>query len=118
MARRAVLEWATEVEFSVVDRTKFVTAASELGRNTMVHGQGGEMTMTRLEHEGRSGLRLVFVDNGPGIADLGQALTDGFSTAGSMGKGLGGAKRLVHEFDIHSELARGTRVTVTQWKRR
>jgi serine/threonine-protein kinase RsbT len=118
LARRAVLEWATKLEFSLVDRTKFVTAASELGRNTWVHGKGGEMTMTQLERNGLTGLRLVFVDNGPGIESIGQALTDGFSSAGSMGKGLGGAKRLVNEFEISSELGRGTNVTVIQWKRR
>ncbi len=118
LARRAVLEWATRLEFSLVDRTKFVTAASELARNTWVHGKGGEMTMTQLERDGRTGLRLVFADTGPGIPDIGRALTDGFSSAGSMGKGLGGAKRLVHEFDIVSEPGHGTSVTVIQWKRR
>lgn len=118
LARRAVLEWATLLEFSLVDRTKFVTAASELGRNAWVHGKGGEMTMTQLERDGLTGLRLVFVDHGPGIENIGQALTDGFSSAGSMGKGLGGAKRLVNEFEIRSEPGRGTNVTVIQWKRR
>jgi len=76
------------------------------------------MTMTQLERDGLTGLRLVFADQGPGIENIGQALTDGFSTAGSMGKGLGGAKRLVNEFDIRSEPGRGTNVTVIQWKRR
>lgn len=118
LARRAVLEWATRLGFSLVDRTKFVTAASELARNTWVHGKGGEMTMTHLDRDGMTGLRLVFADNGPGIEDIGRALTDGFSSAGSMGKGLGGAKRLVNEFEIFSEPGRGTSVTVVQWKRR
>ena len=118
IARRSVLEWATQLQFSLVDRTKFVTAASELARNTWVHGQGGTMTITELEHEGRTGLRLHFEDSGPGIQDIPQALTDGYSTAGSMGKGLGGARRLVHEFEIKSQPGAGTRVTVIQWKRR
>ncbi|WP_323740989.1 anti-sigma regulatory factor [Caenimonas koreensis] len=117
-ARRAVLEWATQVEFSLVDRTKFVTAASELARNTWVHGQGGTMTMTELEADGRRGLRLVFEDSGAGIADIPRAMTDGFSTAGSMGKGLGGAQRLVNEFKLESTPGQGTIVTVLQWKRR
>ena len=118
LARRAVLDWATQLEFSLVDRTKFVTAASELARNTWVHGKGGSMTITQLEHAGRTGLRLEFEDQGAGIADIEQALTDGFSSVGSMGKGLGGARRLVNEFAIRSEPGQGTHVTVIQWKRR
>jgi len=113
-----VLNWATDLQFSVVERTKLVTAASELARNTLVHGGGGAMAMSVVENDGRSGLRLEFSDEGPGIADIEQALVDGYSTAGSMGRGLGGSRRLVHEFAIESQPARGTRVTITQWKRR
>jgi serine/threonine-protein kinase RsbT len=118
MARRAVLDWATQLEFSLVDRTKFVTAASELARNTWVHGHGGTMTMTQLENDGRIGLRLEFEDQGVGIPNIELALTDGFSTKSSMGKGLGGARRLVNDFAIESEPGKGTHVTVIQWKRR
>jgi len=118
LARRAVNEWATRLAFSVVEKTKFVTAASELGRNVLVHGGGGDMRITHLERGGRTGLELVFEDQGPGIADVAKAMTDGFSTAGSMGLGLGGARRLVNEFELSSTPGGGTRVTVVQWKRR
>jgi serine/threonine-protein kinase RsbT len=113
-----VLEWATRLAFPVVDRTKFVTAASELGRNVLVHGQGGTMTINELVREGRSGLQLRFEDRGPGIADVEQAMADGFSTARSLGMGLGGARRLVNEFALTSQPGQGTTVTVIQWKRR
>jgi serine/threonine-protein kinase RsbT len=119
VARRAVLEWATALGFGTLERTKLVTAASEIGRNTLVHGKGGQMTIGEVrDDDGRPGLRLLFEDEGPGIADLNQALTDGFSTAKSLGLGLGGAKRLVSEFDVQSEIGRGTKVCMTQWKRR
>lgn len=118
MARRAVQDWATRITFSVIDRTKFVTAASEIGRNTLVHGKGGTMQMDELLVDGLRGLRLVFSDQGPGIADIPQAMTDGFTTARSMGLGLGGARRLVNEFDIASQPGHGTTITLTQWKRR
>jgi serine/threonine-protein kinase RsbT len=113
-----VQEWATRLEFSTLERTKLVTAASELGRNTLVHGKGGSMTIAELRNDGRSGIELLFEDNGPGIPDIAQALTDGFSTARSMGLGLGGSRRLVNEFDIASEPGQGTRITIRQWKRR
>jgi serine/threonine-protein kinase RsbT len=119
LARRAVLEWSTALGFGTLERTKLVTAASEIGRNTLVHGKGGQMTISEVrDDDGRPGLRLLFEDQGPGIADLNQALTDGFSTAKSLGLGLGGAKRLVSEFDVQSEIGRGTKVCMTQWKRR
>jgi serine/threonine-protein kinase RsbT len=117
-ARRLVQEWATRLEYSSLERTKLVTAASELGRNTLVHGKGGSMTISELLRDGRTGLELLFEDNGPGIADIDQALTDGFSTARSMGLGLGGSRRLVNEFDIASEPGQGTRITIRQCKRR
>jgi serine/threonine-protein kinase RsbT len=119
VARRAVLDWATALGFGTLERTKLVTAASEIGRNTLVHGKGGQMTISEVrDDDGRPGLRLLFEDEGPGIADLNQALTDGFSTAKSLGLGLGGAKRLVSEFDVQSEIGKGTKVCMTQWKRR
>ncbi|ANN79875.1 anti-sigma regulatory factor [Bordetella flabilis] len=119
LARRTVQDWATALGFGTLERTKLVTAASEIGRNTLVHGKGGRMTISEVaDDNGRPGLRLLFEDEGPGIGDLGQALTDGFSTAKSLGLGLGGAKRLVSEFDVQSEVGRGTKVCMTQWKRR
>lgn len=118
IARRTVQEWASALGFSTLERTKLVTAASEIGRNTLVHGLGGRMTICELCNDGQTGLRLFFEDQGPGIADLDKALTDGFSTAKSLGLGLGGAKRLVNEFNIRSVPGQGTSVSMTQWKRR
>lgn len=112
------MAWATRLEFTEVARTKFVTAASELGRNALVHGGGGTMVIDELLREGRTALQLVFEDQGPGIPDIEAALTDGFSTAKSLGLGLGGARRLVNEFSLESQAGRGTKVTITQWKRR
>lgn len=110
-------EWATQLGFSVLERTKLVTAASELGRNTLVHGGGGSMAIEEVRQPGRVGLQLCFSDAGPGIRDVDQALVDGYSTAKSLGLGLGGARRLVNEFFIDSRPGAGTRITVTQWKR-
>jgi serine/threonine-protein kinase RsbT len=104
--------------FTAIDRTKLVTAASEIGRNTLVHGKGGTMQMDELLDNGVAGLRLVFTDEGPGIADVAQAFTDGFSTARGLGLGLGGSQRLVNELAIHTEAGRGTTITLIQWKRR
>jgi len=118
LARKAVQDWAIRLGFGTLDRTKFVTAASELARNTFVHGKGGTMTMMEVEKEGRKGISLVFQDAGPGIPDIERALTDGFSTAKSMGLGLGGARRLVHHFEIESAIDAGTTVSIIQWKRR
>ncbi|MDB5744722.1 MAG: hypothetical protein JWR68_3037 [Polaromonas sp.] len=118
MARRLVQDWATRLGFSVVERTKVVTAASELGRNALVHGKGGFMLMSEVQREGRSGLKLMFEDQGPGISDIEQAMTDGFSSAKSMGLGLGGARRLVTEFELQSTPGMGTKVSVILWKRR
>ncbi|MEO5830266.1 MAG: anti-sigma regulatory factor [Rhodanobacter sp.] len=117
-ARRQVLEWAERLGFSSLERTKLVTATSELARNMLVHGRGGEMTLSELSDGNRQGLQLQFEDTGPGILDIPQAMTDGFSTGGSLGLGLGGARRLVNEFELWSEPARGTRIMVRQWKRR
>ncbi|MFT4437989.1 anti-sigma regulatory factor [Caballeronia sp. 15715] len=117
-ARKAIQELATRMAFGTLERTKFVTAASELARNTLVHGKGGTVTIIEVEHNGRVGIKLVFADQGPGIPDIERALQDGYSTAKSMGLGLGGARRLVSEFDITSTVNVGTTVSITQWKRR
>jgi serine/threonine-protein kinase RsbT len=116
LARQKVRQWAIELRFTLVDQTKLVTAASELARNTLDHGKGGEMRIEALNHGSRSGLRLVFADQGPGIADIQQALKDGFTTGGGMGLGLGGSKRLVNEFSIQSEIGKGTEIAVVRWK--
>jgi serine/threonine-protein kinase RsbT len=116
LARQKVRLWATELRFSLVDQTKLVTAASELGRNALDHGRGGEMTMEVILNGSKSGLRLVFEDHGPGIPDIDRALKDGFTTGNGMGLGLGGSKRLVNEFSIESEVGKGTKITVIRWK--
>lgn len=113
--RRRVREVAAQLGFSLVDQTKVVTAASELARNTLIHGRGGAMELNLLNGP-RVGLRLTFEDKGPGIADVPLALRDGFTTGSGLGLGLGGAKRLVNEFEIVSRVGEGTRITVTRWK--
>lgn len=115
-ARQKVRQWATELKFSLVDQTKLVTATSELARNALDHGQGGDMSLEVISNNGKSGLRLAFEDQGPGIADIDQALKDGFTTGQGMGLGLGGSKRLVNEFSIESEVGKGTKVTIIRWK--
>ena len=114
--RQTALAWATALGMTPTDRTKIATAASELARNTLQHGGGGRVTLQGVQTDATEGLRLVFEDDGPGIADIDQALTDGYSTAGSLGLGLGGAKRLVNEFDIESTPGNGTRVAITRWR--
>lgn len=114
--RQSVRTSATELGFSLVDQTKIVTAASELARNTLDYGRGGNMHLQVLNDGPRRGLRLVFEDKGPGIPDIQMALKDGFTTGTGLGLGLGGARRLVNEFDIKSKLGEGTRVTITRWK--
>jgi serine/threonine-protein kinase RsbT len=113
--RRRVREVAAQLGFSLVDQTKVVTAASELARNTLIHGKGGEMRLNQLNGP-RLGLRLTFEDKGPGIPDISLALRDGFTTGSGLGLGLGGAKRLVNEFEIVSRVGEGTKITVTRWK--
>ena len=115
-ARQMVRQWATELTFSLVDQTKLVTAASELARNTIVHGLGGEVNLEALEDNGRKGIRLTFSDRGPGIPSVERAMQDGFTTGTGLGLGLGGAKRLVNDFQISSQVGKGTRVIVTRWK--
>lgn len=106
-----------DVGFSLVEQTKIVTAASELARNTVIHGGGGEMRIERV-YEGprRSGLRLTFEDKGRGIPDIDLALRDGFTTGNGLGLGLNGARKLSHQFDIWSKPGEGTRVTITRWR--
>jgi serine/threonine-protein kinase RsbT len=113
--RRRVREVAAQLGFSLVDQTKVVTAASELARNTLIYGQGGAMELTQLNGP-RVGIRLIFEDKGPGIPDIQLALRDGFTTGSGLGLGLGGAKRLVNEFEVVSRVSEGTKVTVTRWK--
>jgi serine/threonine-protein kinase RsbT len=114
--RQHVRERSVELGFSLVDQTKIVTAASELGRNTVLHGGGGSATIEAVNDGMRRGLRLTFEDRGPGIRDIEQAMKDGFSTAGGLGLGLSGAKRLSNEFSITSAPGQGTRVIITRWK--
>jgi serine/threonine-protein kinase RsbT len=115
LARRVVRAFAVEQRFSLVDQTRIVTAASELARNTVDYGGGGTMRLLALEDGGRRGLRLVFEDKGPGIADVDGAMRDGFTTGKGLGLGLSGAKRLSSEFAIESRPGEGTRVTITRW---
>lgn len=102
--------------FSLVDQTKFVTAASELARNTIDHGGGGQVRIESIELQDRRGVRLTFEDQGPGIPDIARALQDGFTTGNGLGLGLGGAKRLTNEFNIESKPGEGTRVMIARWK--
>lgn len=116
IVRQATRAWAVELAFSIVDQTKIVTASSELARNTIDHGLGGTVLLELL-HEGiRRGLRLTFEDQGPGIPDIDRVLKGGYTTAGGLGLGLSGSKRLVSEFDLVSTVGIGTRITITKWK--
>jgi serine/threonine-protein kinase RsbT len=114
--RAAVRDASVASGFSLVEQTKFVTAASELARNTIDHGKGGEVEIEVVDSGVRKGVRLTFSDKGPGIPDIAQAMKDGFTSGGGLGLGLGGARRLSGEFSIHSEVGRGTRVTIARWK--
>lgn len=114
--RQFAREWAVSLGFSLVEQTKIVTAASELARNALDHGGGGKVEIEVLHNQLRRGLKLTFADEGPGIADLQQALKDGFTTGSGMGLGLGGAKRLANEFAIDSAPGRGTKVSITRWR--
>jgi serine/threonine-protein kinase RsbT len=115
-SRQKVRVLTQQLKFSLVDQTKMITAASELSRNTLVHGGGGAMRWELLDDGVRRGLRLHFEDQGPGIPDLKLALTDGWTSGGGMGLGLPGSKRLVHEFDLRSTPGQGTHVSITRWK--
>ena len=116
LVRQAVRTTAVDLRLSLVDQTKIVTAASELARNVVLYGGGGTVRLESLNDGARRGLRLVFEDQGPGIPDVDQALRDGFTTGAGLGLGLGGARRLVNDFDIDSKPGSGTRVAITRWK--
>lgn len=118
LIRQKVRTWAIEIGFGIVDQTKVITAASELARNTLDYGGGGDMEVAVLKNEAtnRPGISLSFVDSGPGISDIKLALTDGFTTGGGLGMGLSGSKRLMNEFKLETEVGKGTRVTVIKWK--
>jgi serine/threonine-protein kinase RsbT len=116
LVRQAVRKLTLELEMSLVDQTKMVTAASELARNAFVYGGGGEMRWEIIEDGRRRGLRLCFIDEGPGIPDLALAMTDGWTSGNGMGMGLTGAKRLVNDFDIQTAPGKGTQVSITRWK--
>jgi serine/threonine-protein kinase RsbT len=115
-SRQKVRALTQQLKFSLVDQTKMITAASELSRNTVVHGRGGDMHWELLDDRIRHGLRLHFEDQGPGIPDTKLALTDGWTSGGGMGLGLPGSKRLVQEFELKSIPGQGTRVSITRWK--
>lgn len=115
--RQAVRSVAMDLGFSLVDQTKVITAASELARNTLTYGGGGEVRIERLmQGTKRAGVRLTFEDRGPGIANVELALTDGYTTGNGLGLGLNGARKLSHEFDLWTQPGVGTRVTITRWK--
>ena len=114
--RQAVRLLAAAQGFGLVDQTKIVTAASELARNTYEHGGGGTARIEAVTRGTLKGVRLIFEDHGPGIADVDLALTDGYTTGNGMGLGLSGSRRLVSEFELVTAVGRGTRVTVTKWK--
>lgn len=113
LARQKVRDLAGEMGFSLLDRTRIVTAVSELGRNIVVHAQSGKMTL--FKHSERPGLMIVFEDKGPGIADVGQALQDSYSSVGSLGLGLPGAKRLTDQMEIVTSPGKGTTITIIKW---
>jgi serine/threonine-protein kinase RsbT len=114
--RQEVRNRTAALGFSLVDQTKFVTAASEIARNTIDHGGGGKMHISSITEVGKRGLRLVFEDQGPGIADIKLALQDGYSTGGGLGMGLPGSKRLSNEFSVETAPGKGTKVTLVRWK--
>ncbi len=114
--RQTTRSWMAEQRFTLVEQTKMMTATSELARNAVVYGGGGSAKLELLEGSGRMGIRVVVEDQGPGIADIGQAMTDHFTSGQGMGLGLGGAKRLVDDFEIRSEPGKGTVVSITKWK--
>jgi len=116
LVRNAVRVAADRMGFRHLDVTKLVTAASEIARNTLVYGGGGTADVECLQIEPRPGVRVVFEDRGPGIADIQLALREGYTTGGGMGLGLSGAKKLVDEFEIRSVVEQGTRVTLTKWR--
>ena len=115
-SRQVVRTLTQQLKFSLVDQTKLITAASELSRNTLIYGGGGDMEWEILNAGVRVGLKLKFRDQGPGIPDMELALKDGWTSGKGMGLGLSGSKRLVHDFEIESVVGEGTCVSVTRWK--
>jgi serine/threonine-protein kinase RsbT len=113
--RQVVRKGASELKLSLVDQTKVVTAASEIARNTVIYGGGGQVKIELLNEGLKRGIRMTFEDQGPGIADVEEALRDGFTSGAGLGLGLGGARRLVNEFAIDSAPGRGTRIVLTKW---
>lgn len=107
---------ATDAGLGLVDVTKLVTATSELARNALIYGGGGTALIESLQNDMRKGVRLTFEDHGPGIPDVAQAMTDGWTSGSGMGLGLSGAKRLSNEFEIHTAPGQGTRVMIARWK--
>lgn len=114
--RQRTRSLGVEIGLTIVDQTKIVTAASELARNTVIHGGGGKATIEVVKEASKQGLRLTFEDSGPGIADLERAMQDGYTSGAGLGLGLGGSKRLCNDFAIESKLGAGTRVTIARWK--
>ncbi len=114
--RQKVRTWAATMGFNLVDQTKMVTAVSELARNLVDYGGGGQVVLEQLDNGIRHGLRVTFEDNGPGIPDIELAMRDGYTTGQGLGMGLGGAKRLVNEFEIRSKVGEGTRIAITRWR--
>jgi serine/threonine-protein kinase RsbT len=116
ICRQTVRQIAAALQFSVTEQTMLVTAASELARNTLIHGGGGRFSWEVVNEGSKRGIRLSFVDNGPGIADIERAMTNGWTSGKGLGLGLPGAKRLVNEFEIQSMVGRGTRVVIARWR--
>ena len=114
--RRQVRAWAVQEGLTLTDQTKIVTAASELARNTLIHGGGGTVHLEVVSENGRRGIRLTCEDQGPGIPDIALAMRDGYTTGVGLGLGLSGSKRLCHEFEVQSKVNEGTRVIATRWK--
>lgn len=116
VVRQAVRRHAVDIKLSLVDQTKIVTAASELARNLLIYGGGGEVDIEVIQNGSRTGLQILFADTGPGIPDIDLALKDGYTSGSGMGLGLGGAKRLVNEFELVSKPGEGTQITIRRWK--
>lgn len=116
IVRQNARSFAVEIGLTIVDQTKIITAASELARNTVIHGGGGKAILEIVKEGPKQGLQLVFEDAGPGISDIERAMQDGYTTGGGLGLGLGGSKRLCSDFAIESTVGVGTRVTITRWK--
>jgi serine/threonine-protein kinase RsbT len=114
--RHTVRQIAAQLKFSLLGQTMLVTAASELARNTLIHGGGGKFSWKVIRAGGRWGVQLSFEDGGPGIPDIERAMTDGWTSGKGLGLGLPGAKRLVNEFEVRSSPGRGTRVVIVRWE--